>query len=128
MRARWNMNRLYASLLPFVVLLGVAHQAPAHGILLDSTPRARATVMGVRQLDLRFNSRVEPAFSYLRLTSPPGEDVPLTAAPLGPEKPNRLTASLPALEAGLYTVQWRIFSVDGHVTHGSFWFRVAERR
>jgi len=95
---------------------------------MESMPRARETVTSVKQFTLRFNSRIEPAFSHLRLTGATGEDVSLNTEPLEMAKPNRLTVSVPALGPGLYTVQWRIFTVDGHVTHGSFWFRVGDRR
>lgn len=127
-RTRWNMNRLYASLLPFVVLLGVAHEAPAHGVLLESSPRSRETVASVKQLDLRFNSRLERAFSHLRLAGLSGEQVSLEAVPSETAGPNRLRAGLPPLGPGLYTVHWRILTVDGHVTQGNFSFRIAERR
>ncbi len=79
------------------------------------------------ELDLRFNSRIEPAFSALLLTGPSGEQVRLRAGFSEPEGPNRLAALLPPLGPGLYTVHWRVLTVDGHVSHGSFSFRVAER-
>jgi methionine-rich copper-binding protein CopC len=78
--------------------------ASSSGVLLESVPKARETVAVVKRLDLRFNSRIEPA------------------------GPNWLTAPLPPLEPGLYTVRWRVLTVDGHLSGGSFSFRVAEGR
>jgi methionine-rich copper-binding protein CopC len=37
-------------------------------------------------------------------------------------------ASLSALDPGLYTVHWRVLTVDGHLTHGSFSFRISPPR
>lgn len=118
------MSRLYAGLLPFVVLFGVAHQAPAHGVLLESSPRSRETVASVKRLDLRFNSRIEPAFSRVRLVDPSGEPLPLQAVPYGAAEPNRLQAAVPDLRPGQYTVHWRVLTVDGHITEGVFSFRI----
>jgi methionine-rich copper-binding protein CopC len=101
--------------------------AAAHGVLLESKPGARETAREVRGLSLRFNSRLEPAFSRLRLTGPSGEPVLLQAVPPAGE-PNRLTAALPALGPGMYTVHWRVLTVDGHITHGNLRFQVGERR
>jgi len=35
--------------------------------------------------------------------------------------------ALPPLAPGLYTVHWRIFTRDGHLSHGRFSFQVAGR-
>lgn len=105
-----------------------AQPAGGHGVLLESVPRARETIAVVKRLDLRFNSRIEPAFSGLRLIGPSGEEMQLDAVVSETAGPNWLTASLPPLEPGLYTVRWRVLTVDGHLSGGSFSFRVAERR
>jgi methionine-rich copper-binding protein CopC len=110
-----------------VLLSSLPLLAAAHGVLLESKPAARETAREVRGLMLRFNSRLEPAFSHLRLTGPSGEPVLFQAIPSA-GAPNRLTAALPTLDPGIYTVHWRILTVDGHITHGNFWFQVVERR
>lgn len=113
------------SLLMLFLLLAIGGPAVAHGILVDSMPKSGETVaVGVSQVALRFNSRIEPALSRLRLTGPSGDLVRLRAQPSA-AGPNWLTAALPGLQAGLYTVHWRVFTVDGRVSHGSFSFRVA---
>jgi methionine-rich copper-binding protein CopC len=116
-----------AVLLSLVVVV-FAQPAAGHGILLESAPQARETVAVVKRLDLRFNSRIEPAFSGVRLIAPSGEEMRLHAVVSEPAGPNWLTASLPPLGPGLYTVRWRVFTVDGHLSNGSFAFRVAARR
>lgn len=124
-----NMNRWWAGLLWSVVLFGIPAQASAHGILLESTPRSDETVaLGVSRVDLRFNSRIEHPLSRILLTGPLGERVPLPARLSGTAGPDRLTATLPILPPGLYTVHWRVFTVDGHLSHGRFSFQIAQRR
>lgn len=114
-------------MLSSLALLWPSPPAVAHGVLIESTPRADEAARDVKAVTLRFNSRVEPAFSQLRLTGPSGELVPLQATPSAAE-PNRVAAALPPLGPGTYTVHWRILTVDGHVTHGSFRFQLHERR
>ena len=46
------------------------------------------------------------------------------SAHVDPSNPLLLRASLQPLEPGIYTVVWRVLSVDGHVTEGRFTFRV----
>lgn len=119
--------RFYAVLLSLLGTLATPPGALAHAVLLESTPRASDAVSEARRLDLRFNSRLEPAFSQLRLTWPSGDHAPLQVG-FSRAEPNRLTASLPALDPGLYTVHWRVLTVDGHLTHGSFSFRISPLR
>lgn len=117
--------RSCVGLFGLLLLMGWAGPAVAHGILLESTPKSGETVaVGVSQVALRFNSRIEPTLSRLRLTGPPGDVARLRAEPSA-AGPNWLAAALPDLQTGLYTVHWRVFTVDGHVTHGSFSFHVA---
>ncbi len=114
--------------LTFWLMLGSAAGASAHGVLLESRPGAGETVTATSRLDLRFNSRIEPAFSGVRLTAPPGEAMRLHTMVSEAAGPARLTAPLPPLEPGLYTVDWRVFTVDGHLSHGRCSFRVSEPR
>lgn len=55
------------ALLSLIVVMS-AQPAAGHGVLLESVPRASETVAVVTRLDLWFNSRMEPAFSKVRLT------------------------------------------------------------
>lgn len=117
-----------SALLLSLVVVAPAQPAAGHGVLLESVPMPRETVTVVKRLDLRFNSRIEPGFSGVRLIAPSGEEMRLHAVVSETAGPNWLTASLPPLGPGLYTVRWRVFTLDGHLSNGSFAFRVAERR
>lgn len=109
------------------LMLGAALPVLAHGVLLESRPAARQTVTAAPRLDLRFNSRIEPAFAHVRLAGPSGKAIRLHTVVSEAAGADRLTAPLPPLEPGLYTVHWQVFTVDGHLSEGSFSFRVAER-
>jgi methionine-rich copper-binding protein CopC len=111
-----------------LVVVASAQRAAGHGVLLESVPRASETVAVVTRLDLRFNSRIEPAFSEVRLTGPSNERIALPTGRSEATERGRITVVLPALAPGPYTVHWRVFTVDGHLSHGRFAFRVAERR
>jgi len=120
--------QLRAALSSLFMLLALAGPAAAHGILLESTPRSGETVAaGVPRVDLRFNSRIEHALSQILLTGPLGERVPLPAGPSKKAGPDRLAVPLTILPPGLYTVHWRVFTVDGHLSHGRFSFQIAQR-
>lgn len=96
--------------------------------MLESTPGAGDTARPtLSRLDLRFNVRIEPALSRLRLVGPSGADVPLPPKAAAPS-PDRLAAALPPLEPGAYTVHWRILTKDGHVSHGRFSFQILDTR
>ena len=110
------------------MLLAMAGPAAAHGILLESTPRSGETVaVGVSRVDLRFNSRIEHTLSRILLAGPSGEPVPLPAGLFKKAGPDRLAVPLPILPPGLYTAHWRVFTVDGHLSHGRFSFQIAQR-
>jgi methionine-rich copper-binding protein CopC len=103
-------------------------RAWAHGVLLESRPGAQEAVTVAPRLDLRFNSRIEPAFSELRLTGPYGDAMRLHRVVSETAGPDRLPAALPPLGPGFYTVDWRVLTVDGHLSHGRFSFRVGGPR
>jgi len=106
------------------LVLAVAAAAPAHSILLESVPAPGATVVAPRELTVRFNNRIEKPLSRLRLLDARCEPLPLAAAVAdGPA--DRLTTALPPLAPGVYRVEWRVLSTDGHIVSGGFSFRVA---
>ena len=99
-----------------------ATAAPAHSILLESTPGAGASVRAPAAVALRFNNRVEKPLSRLRLVGPEGRTVPLSVDPGGDA--DRLTAAAPPVSPGKYHVEWQVLSSDGHVVSGRFAFTV----
>jgi len=94
-------------LLALLVLLGAPGPAVAHGILLDSKPKAgETTPLGVSLVELRFNVRIEQGLSRLRLTGPSGQDVPLPGGPAKSAGLAQLTVAFPPLAPVLDTRHW----------------------
>jgi methionine-rich copper-binding protein CopC len=98
--------------------------ALAHAGLARSSPRSRAVLdRPPSQIELCFNERVELKFSTVGLTGPNGDKLPLGALSVGESDPKCLRASAPELrDAGVYTVNYRVLSTDGHVVEYGFTF------
>jgi len=45
-----------------------------------------------------------------------------------PENPKKLSVALPVLAMGIYTVKYRVLSVDGHIVEDQFSFTVRGSR
>ncbi len=114
-------------LLLLLVAAGLAFAAPAtaHSLLLESEPKAGATVTAPpARLVLRFNNRIEKRLSRVRLLDERGTPR-VVAVAVDDATLDRLAADVPALGPGLYRVEWQVLSTDGHVVSGFFKFRVA---
>lgn len=106
------------------LLLAAASAAPAHSLLLESSPASGANlVRSPARVALRFNNRIEKRLSHIRLVDARGEGRALAVAQ-AEGGPDALTAPLPPLPPGTYRVEWRVLSTDGHVVDGRFGFRV----
>lgn len=107
------------------LLLAAAGPATAHSLLLESAPARGATLTTPpRVLMLRFNNRIEPSLSRVRVLDERGAVQPL-AVTVEAGAVDRLTASVPPLTPGRWRVEWQVLSVDGHVVTGRFEFRLA---
>ena len=105
-------------------MLASAAPVAAHSLLLDSEPRADATLgASPARLFLRFNNRIEKRLSRVRLLDERGTARALTVA-VDDQTVDRLIADVPTLAPGLYRVEWQVLSTDGHVVSGFFKFRV----
>jgi methionine-rich copper-binding protein CopC len=102
-----------------------AGAAFAHALLKKSEPAQRAVLSKPpAQVRLWFNERLEPAFSELSVRDASGAPVTDAAAKVPDEDPKRLELSLPPLGPGVYTVRYKVLSVDGHTVKASFNFTV----
>jgi copper resistance protein C len=107
------------------LLLAAAGPATAHSLLLESTPPSGATLTASpRALVLRFNNRIEPSLSRVRVLDEQGA-VQTLAVAVDAGAADRLTATVPLLSPGRWRVEWQVLSVDGHVVSGRFEFRLA---
>jgi copper resistance protein C len=103
----------------------VTSSAFAHAKLQSSDPKADSTLDAApRQVRLKFNEALEPAFSKIKLTGPRNDEIPVTATTVDKADPTVMTAPLPALAAGEYHIQWLAMTRDGHKVKGEVTFKV----
>lgn len=99
--------------------------ALAHAVVVQAQPALNQQISaGPLDIRLEFNSRIDKARSRLQLTAPDGNrtDIPIAAE----GEPNVLTAAIPALAPGAYTLRWQVLAVDGHITRGDIPFTVGQ--
>jgi copper transport protein len=116
----------------FLALVAPVHGAAAsppafwHATLLSSEPAARSTMTtSPTRIRLVFSEEIEPSLGRIRLVAPDGSVTTLKSAG-DPHDVSALIAPIPSpLGAGVYRVEWRIVSEDGHPIDGRYQFTVA---
>lgn len=99
--------------------------ASAHAALVSSEPGERAELRTPPpRVRLCFSERIEPSFSRIAIAA--GDGAPIVVGPVqaDPASSSCLTATLPPLAVGRYSVTFHVLSVDGHVVDRSFGFTV----
>lgn len=95
----------------------------AHAVLIESTPKAGATVKGPGlPVFLRFNVRIDGSRSHCTLVLPDGNERPLALDPQS--KPDILTGKANSLMPGKYKLRWQVLAADGHISRGEFMFTI----
>lgn len=116
--------RNYLSAAILALAGGVSASAFAHAKLQSSDPQAGSTLARPpRQIRLKFNEALEPAFSKIELTGPRDSAIPVAAA-VDKADATVMTAALPPLSAGAYRIRWSVMTHDGHKTKGEVTFTV----
>jgi len=110
----------------FAWAASAATPARAHAFLDHATPAVGSTVHGSPpRVELWFTQELEPTFSTVRVLDQGNRRQDKGDAQVAPRDATLLQVSLPHLEPGRYRVEWRVISVDTHVTEGDFTFVVA---
>jgi len=110
-----------ALLLALALWCGGVAAACAHASLIASEPADGAMLpQAPAVVSLTFNEPVSP--NVLRLVTPQGQTVPLSAAARGDGA--TLAVTLPALGEGTHLMSWRVISADGHPVGGTLTFSV----
>lgn len=114
-----------ALLLALAVLLATAPRAAAHNALQGTDPADGATVATApERITLTFDQPAQALGTEIVVLGPDGATVSTGAAELVDQSVSQaLTAALPA---GVFTVQWRVTSADGHPLSGEFTFTATE--
>src|SRR4029078_1905677 len=103
--------------------------ALAHSRLLSSNPVAGSVLDSPpTQIQMGFSEGVGLEFSYIKLLDRSRAEFPVGALSHPGGDPTQVSAGIGStLRPGTYTVVWRVISgVDGHLTAGSFAFRVRD--
>ena len=99
----------------------------AHAHLVRAAPAEGATVKSPpNEVTLKFNERLEPAFSSAVIRDSTGKQIDKADAHVDKTDRTVVRVSLPPLDPGVYTVEWRAMSSDTHKVNGNFTFRVGE--
>jgi len=123
-----NLSRRFAGIVLLLVCFTPA-SAWAHAYLTKAVPAQRAVLFAPpERVQLWFNERLEPAFSSLTVTDAAGATVDQGDTKVAADDPKLLTVGLKPLIAGVYTVKFRVLSVDGHVVTNQYSFTIRERR
>lgn len=103
--------------------------ASAHAYLAKALPAQRAVVFSPpERVQLWFNERLEAAFCTLQVVDSADKAVDKGDTQVAADDPKRLSVGLKPLTAGVYTVKFRVLSVDGHVVTNQFSFTVRGSR
>jgi hypothetical protein len=126
MTPRAGTRRLVALLgLSAVWVLLSCVPALAHARLVQAEPAEGATLTeSPDQVELRFSEPVDAEFSPLEVRDSEGNRVDEDDARVAPDDARVVLAGLQELSEGIYEVQWRVTSIDGHVVEGRYEFAV----
>lgn len=114
-----------AGILGFTLLVAPIPAALAHAFLDHATPAVGSAVRGSPDtLTIWFTEPLEPAFSTIKVLDAAGKPVDRGDTAPGADGPAVLKVGLTPLDPGEYRVEWRVLSVDTHVTEGKFTFSV----
>jgi methionine-rich copper-binding protein CopC len=99
----------------------------AHPRLVRATPAVDGTVRTApSDVTLRFNEKLEPAFSAVVIRDSAGKQVDKGDVQLDKADRRIMRVSLPPLAPGVYKVEWRVVSTDTHKVEGDFTFRIGQ--
>jgi methionine-rich copper-binding protein CopC len=99
--------------------------ASGHAVLQRAEPRVESRLKRAPdEVRLYFTERLEAAYSSVRVLDDRGVRVDRRDSRVDRANPALLRATLSPLPPGAYTVLWRVLSIDGDVTEGTFTFRI----
>jgi copper transport protein len=126
MITRRRMRRLLVvPALVGIVLVLTATAASAHAVLEATNPGPNTNVsQPPKAITLRFSEHVDVRDDAIRLFDSSLHRLDIGDTHHADGKGSVVTASVPGLRRGLYTVTWRAISADSHPVQGAFTFGV----
>ena len=104
------------------IFLFSTSMASAHAVLISSTPaQGERLVTGPRTVSLLFSETISRA--ELALVGTDGAKTPLETSVSGPGVSAQLTRNLPV---GVYALNWKVLSEDGHPVSAAIIFAIGE--
>jgi copper transport protein len=118
---------LLLALSPLGQATGLLPTASAHALLVKSDPAANAILNAPpSQVRMWFSEDINPGTSRAVVVDTTNREVDNKDAHVSDDDSKEMIVTLPLLKAGTYVVVWRTQSSnDGHITGGSFIFRIA---
>ena len=115
------------ALSPVGTATGILPTASAHALLVRSDPAANAILNAPpSRVKMWFSEDINPGTSRAVVVDTANREVDNKDAHVSDDDSKEMIVTLPLLKAGTYVVVWRTQSSDdGHVTGGSFIFRIA---
>ncbi|MDR3428315.1 MULTISPECIES: copper homeostasis periplasmic binding protein CopC [Silvimonas] len=104
-------------------LLFTAQLASAHAHPHEQSPAPNATVAAPQEVRIAYTEELEQSLSSLKVLDGSGK-VLADKATLDAADHKVIHLPLPALSAGVYTVEWVAVAEDGHRTNGKYTFTV----
>jgi methionine-rich copper-binding protein CopC len=102
-----------------------APAAQAHARIEASQPKANSDLQTApKEIRLKFNEVLEPAFSKIELVDAKEAAVALPKIEFDKRDPKVMFTPVPALHPGQYQVRWSAMTHDGHKVKGQFAFRI----
>ncbi|MEC0183695.1 copper resistance protein CopC [Paenibacillus peoriae] len=98
----------------------------AHAFVIESSPTENQVLdKSPSQVSITFNEDLQSAFMSIKVTDEAGKRVDTGKAQLNPEHKATMEIKLiPGMKNGVYTVNWRALSADGHPINGVIPFQV----
>lgn len=125
-----SLKRLAGAGMLAIVMAAGLHSgtALAHAMLVKAEPARRAALTRApSQVRLWFNEEIEKDYASLAVQDAAKATVTETKPHVAADDPKSIVLPLPELEAGKYTVKFRVLSVDGHVVDSSYDFTVKSK-
>jgi copper resistance protein C len=127
--AEGNTMRRSWPIVILIILLQLPISGWTHAVLVKSSPARRAVLTKPpARVQLWFNERLEAQFSSLSVWDANGQQTDNKDVQVDPDETKKLSVSLPDLTPGVYTVKFRVLSVDGHIVDNAYPFTVRGRQ
>lgn len=120
--------RALTALILCCLLLSLPASVSAHAYVVTSTPGENEVLQDApTSISITFNEPIENAFHSIQVTDPSGQQAVSGESRIdGGNSATLLTELRPNLPDGIYTVNYKVLSSDGHTVTGTFPFIIGD--